>query len=355
MLLCEDIAEQNVLLGSQLSEEQEKNLLRFLFNNKDVFAWSANDLCGVNRDVIEHSLNVDPSFRPRKQRLRKMSDDKAEGARNEVKKEDEPKTSFITPSGTYCYLRMPEGLKNTGGSFSRMTARVLHSQIDRNVLTYLDDIIVKSTKQEKHIANLQETFANFRQASLKLNPEKCVFGVKKGKFLGCLVSMKGIEANPSKIEAILRMEPPSTKKGAQRLASRLASLNRFISRSAERNLPFFEILKSAEVFQWGPAQQKAFEELKQYLIDLTTLTPPTPGAPLLLYVAASHSAVSAALVQEKLDGQVKKQAPVYFISEVLSLSKKNYTELEKVLYVVLMASRKLWHYFQAYHIIIPSS
>jgi hypothetical protein len=228
MLLCEDIADQKVLLGSQLSNEQEKTLLRFLFNNKDVFAWIANDLCGVNRDVIEHSLNVNPSFRPRKQRLRKMSEDKAEGARNEVKrllsasvirevtypewlantvmvkkangkwrmcidftdlnkacpkdefllprrdslvdattslelmslldcyssyhqirmkKEDEPKTSFITPSGTYCYLRMPEGLKNTGGSFSRMIAKVLHSQIGRNVLTYVDDIIVKSTKQ----------------------------------------------------------------------------------------------------------------------------------------------------------------------------------------------------------------
>jgi ribonuclease HI len=411
-------------------------LLRFLLKNKDVFAWSANDLCGVNRDVIEHSLTVDPSFRPRKQRLRKMSDDKAEGARNEVKrllsaavirevkypewlantvmvkkanskwrmcidftdlnkacpkdefplpridslvnaatslelmslldcysgyqkiwmkKEDEPKTSFITPSGTYCYLRMLEGHKNAGGSFSRMTDRVLHSQIGRNVLTYVDDIIVKSTKQENHIADLQETFANFRQAGLKLNPEKCVFAVKKGKFLGCLVSTKGIEANPSKIEAILRMEPPSTKKGAQRLAGRLASLNRFISRSAERNLPFFEILKSAEVFQWGPAQQKAFEELKQYLIDLTTLTPPSLGTPLLLYIAASHSAVSAALVQEKLDGQVKKQAPVCFVSEVLSLSNKNYTELEKVLYAVLMASRKLRHYFKAYRIIVPSS
>jgi ribonuclease HI len=91
------------------------------------------------------------------------------------------------------------------------------------------------------------------------------------------------------------------------------------------------------------------------LIDLTTLTPPSPGAPLLLYVAASHSAVSAALVQEKQDGQVKKQALVYFVSEVLSLSKKNYTELEKVLYAVLMASRKLQHYFQAYHIIVPLS
>jgi hypothetical protein len=436
MLLCKDIAYQKVLLGSQLSDEQEKTLLRFLFNNKDVFAWTANDLCGVNRDVIEHSLNVDPSFRLRKQRLRKMSEDKVEGAQNEVKrllsagvirevtypewlantvmvkkangkwrmcidftdlnkacpkdefplpridslvdaaasselmslldcysgyhqiwmkKEDEPKTSFITPSGTYCYLRMPEGLKNAGGSFSRMTSKVLHSQTGRNVLTYVDDIIVKSTKQENHIADLQETFANFRQDGLKLNPEKCVFGVKKGKFLGCLVPTKGIEANPNKIEAILRMELPNSKKGAQRLAGRLASLNRFISRSKERNLPFFEILKSDEVFQWGPAQQKAFEELKQYLIDLTTLTPPSPGAPLLLYVAASHSVVSAALVQEKQDGQVKRQAPVYFVFEVLSLSKKNYTELEKVLYAMLMASRKLRHYFEAYQIIVPSS
>jgi hypothetical protein len=413
---------------------RKKTLLRFLFNNKDVFAWTANDLCCVNRDIIEHSLNVDSSFRPRKQRLRKLSDDKAEGAQNEVKrllsadvirevtypewlantvmvkkanekwrmcidftdlnkaclkdefplpridslvdaaatlelmslldcysgyhqiwmkKEDEPKTSFITPSGTYWYIWMPEGLKNVGGSFNKMTTKVLHSQIGRNVLTYVDDIIVKSTKQENHVADLQETFANFRKVGLKLNPEKCVFGVKKGKFLGCLVSTKGIEANPSKIEAILQMEPPNSKKGAQQLAGRLASLNRFISRSVERNLPFFEILKSAEVFQWGLAQQKAFEELKQYLIDLTTLTPPSSGTPLLLYVAASHAVVSAALVQEKQDGQIKKQASIYFVSEVLSPSKKKYTELEKVQYVVLMASRKLRHYFQAYHIIVP--
>jgi hypothetical protein len=129
-----------------------------------------------------------------------------------MKKEDEPKTSFITPSGTYYYLRMPEGLKNAEVSFNRMTAKVLSSQIGRNVLTYVDDIIVKCTKQENHITDLQETFANFRKASLKLNPEKCVFGVKKGKFLGCLVSTKGIEANPNKIEAILCMETPKSRK-----------------------------------------------------------------------------------------------------------------------------------------------
>jgi hypothetical protein len=107
-------------------------------------------------------------------------------------------TSFITPSGTYCYLRMPKGLKNAGGSFSRMTSKVLSTQIGKNVLTYVYDIIVKRTKQENHIADLQEIFANFRKVGLKLNPEKCVFRVKKGKFLRCLVSTKGIEANPIK-------------------------------------------------------------------------------------------------------------------------------------------------------------
>jgi electron transfer flavoprotein alpha/beta subunit len=105
MLLCEGIVEQKVLLGSQLSDEQEKTLLKFLFNNKDVFAWSANDLCGVNRDVIEHSLNVDQAFRPRKQRLRKMSDDKVEGAQNKVKK--------LLSAGVIREVTYPEWLANT--------------------------------------------------------------------------------------------------------------------------------------------------------------------------------------------------------------------------------------------------
>jgi hypothetical protein len=216
-----------------------------------------------------------------------------------MRKEDRPKTSFITPSGTYCYLLMPEGLKNASGSFSRMIAKVLSSQLGRNVLTNVEDIIVRSMKQENHILNLQETFANFRRAVLKLNPKKCMFGVKKGKFLGCLVSTKGIETDPHKIEVILRMEPPKSRKGAERLAGRLDSLNRFISRSVERNLPFFEVLKSVEVFQWWPAQQQYLKELKQYLIQLTTLSPPSSRAPLLLYISTSQSTMSVALVQEK--------------------------------------------------------
>ena len=153
---------------------------------------------------------------------------------------------FHNPSDTYYYLWMLEGLKNTEGRFSN------DIQSTKFATAYVDDIIVRSAKQQDHISDLQETFTNFQRAGLKLNPEKCAFGVKMGKFVGCLVSTKGIEANPKRIKAILRMEPPKSRKEAQRLPGRLASLNKFISRSAERSLSFFKVLKLAEVFQWGP-------------------------------------------------------------------------------------------------------
>jgi hypothetical protein len=122
--------------------------------------------------------------------------------------EDEEKTSFITPSGTYCYLRMPEGLRNAGSIFCRMMKAALKDQVDRNVLSYVNDIVMVSKKRENYIADLAETFTNMCEAKLKLNPEKCVFGITKGKVLGCLVSTKGIEANPDKIKAITQMQPP---------------------------------------------------------------------------------------------------------------------------------------------------
>jgi hypothetical protein len=116
--------------------------------------------------------------------------------------EDEEKTSFITLFGTYCYFRMPEGLHNAGPTFCRMMKATLKDQVDRNVLSYIDDIVVVSKKKETYIVDLAETFANMREVKLKLNLEKCVFGITKGKVLGCLVSMKGIEANSDKIRAI---------------------------------------------------------------------------------------------------------------------------------------------------------
>jgi hypothetical protein len=135
----------------------------------------------------------------------------------------------------------------------------------------------------------------------------------------------------------------------------LAALNIFISKSAERSLPFLKTLRGAKDFVWGPEQAAAFESLKQHLSDLATLTSPNPSLPLLLYIAASHCAVSVALVQEQDRDGKNQQFPMYYVSEVLTTSKCNMTELEKISYAVVMASLKLRHYFEAFKVRVTSN
>jgi hypothetical protein len=221
---------QTVVISEDLTLRDEEKLISYLSQNKDIFAWSALDLVGVNRTIIEHGLGIDPSVRPKKQRLRKMSDKKTEATKAEVhclleanfikpiaystwlanvvmvqkesgkwlmcidftslnkacpkdnfplpridkivdstagcevmslldcfsgyhqiymKEEDKASTSFITPFGTYCFIRMPKGLKNAGSTFSRLTKKVLERQVGRNIFTYMDDIVVASKKKRR--------------------------------------------------------------------------------------------------------------------------------------------------------------------------------------------------------------
>jgi hypothetical protein len=118
-----------------------------------------------------------------------------------LRREDEEKISFITPFGTYCHLRMSDGLRNAGPTFCRMMKEVLKDKVGRNVLSYVNDMVVASKKMATYISDLAKTFTNMCEARLKLNPEKCIFGVSRSKVLRCLVTMKGIEANPKKIRA----------------------------------------------------------------------------------------------------------------------------------------------------------
>jgi hypothetical protein len=245
--------------------------------------------------------------------------------------EDEEKTSFITPFRTCCYLRMSEGLQNVGPTFCKMTKAALKDQVNRNVLSYVDDIVMVSKKKENYLSDLVETFTNMREAKLRLNPQKCVFGITRGKILGCLVSMKGIEANPDKIRAITQMQPMQSRKKVQNLTGRIASLNRFISKLAEHSLSFFAILRGSVKVEWGAEQQKDFKDLKSYLEKLPTLSSPKQGQPLILYVSATHAAFSRALLVKKetvSNGKAaKQQFPVYFVSEVLSRSKRYYSKM----------------------------
>jgi hypothetical protein len=133
----------------------------------------------------------------------------------------------------------------------------------------------------------------------------------KGKVLGCLVWTKGVEANPDKIKALVEMQEPISVKGVQKLIGRVTALNRFIPRAAERSLPFFQVLRSSKNFQWSESQKKAFQELKDYLSNMTKLCSLEPKSP-LLYLSSSNSAMSTVLVQEKEEkGKIETNSSIF--------------------------------------------
>ena len=125
---------------------------------------------------------------------------------------NQKKTSFITSQGLFCYKIMTFGLKNVGETYQRLVNHMFRPRIGWNVEVYVDDMLVKSLDEKKHLDDLQETFDTLRRYNMKLNPSKCAFGVSLGKFLGFMVSQKGIKVNPNKIQAILNMEPPKNVK-----------------------------------------------------------------------------------------------------------------------------------------------
>ncbi|KAL0458397.1 UNVERIFIED_CONTAM: Pro-Pol polyprotein [Sesamum latifolium] len=152
--------------------------------------------------------------------------------------EDHKKISFITSSDTFYYVAMPFGLKNADATYQRLVDKIFRPQIGRNIEVYVDDMLVKSKRAEDHIADLEEIFTILRKHRLKLKPAKCASEVQGGRFLGFMVTQRGIEANPLKIKAILDMKAPSCSNEVQRLTGRIAALSRFISKSAEKVFPF---------------------------------------------------------------------------------------------------------------------
>ncbi|XP_065027568.1 uncharacterized protein LOC135651428 [Musa acuminata AAA Group] len=233
---------------------------------------------------------------------------------------DQENTAFITDRGIYCYKVMPFGLKNAGATYQRMVDKLFRRQIGRNMEIYVDDMIVKSKTAEAHLADLAETFQTLRRFHMRLNPAKCVFGVSSGRFLGFVIHQSGIDANPEKVRAITRMHSPRSVKEVQCLTGKLAALSRFISRSGDRCLPFFQALQQVNNFTWTPECEEAFEDLKAYLTRLPRLASPEPGETLGLYLAASARAVSSALVREA----PPKQQPIYYVSHVLAGAEARY-------------------------------
>ncbi|GJW75077.1 reverse transcriptase domain-containing protein [Tanacetum coccineum] len=238
------------------------------------------------------------------------------------------------------------------GSDSESDAdKAFDKQVGRNLEVYVDDLVIKSHTEEELLRDIKETFRTLRKINMKLNPKKCTFGAVEGMFLGYVVGPEGIKPYPDKVDVVLQLLSPRTIKEVQSLNGKLAGLNRFLSKSAEKSLPLFKILKNCTKksnFYWTSDAEKAFRELKQHLSKLPTLVAPRPQEELIMYLSASHGAVSAVLMTEK----DTVQTLVYFISRALQGLELNYTPMEKLVLALVFAAKRLRRYFQAHPIAI---
>ncbi|GKA22797.1 reverse transcriptase domain-containing protein [Tanacetum coccineum] len=312
MVIHDDYPDQTIIIGGNLSAECRSGLV----------------------EILQHKLKTYPHIEPRVQRKQSIAPNRRKVVKDEVAewlkvrivrkdlyplpeidwkieslmgfkykgfldaykgyhqkqmaKKDEEKTAFHTDEGVFCYTKMPFGLKNAG-----------------------------ATKTEPEmIKDVEETPLTLKKVNMKLNPKKCSFGMEEDKFLGYIVTSKGIRANSKKAKAVVNMPSPRNLKQMQRLSGKLAALNRFLSKEAEKALPCLDTLKKCtnkKDFYWTTEAEEAFQAMKKLIAELPTLMAPEKEEELMVYLSAANEAVSVVLLVER-EG---RQAPIHYVSRTL--------------------------------------
>nr|GEV25833.1 hypothetical protein [Tanacetum cinerariifolium] len=242
-------------IGGTLSAKRRTELCSILEENLDIFAWRPSDMAGVPRSVAEHWLNIREGYLPVRQKKRGQALERAKAIQAEIQlaESDEEKTSFHTGQGVYCYTKMPFGLKNVGATYQRLVDKAFNSQIGRNIEVYIDDLVIKSRTEVEMLTDIGETFRTLRKINMKLNPKNSLRIIKE----------------------------------VQSLNGKLASLNKFLSKSAKKSLPLFKTLKKCikkSDFHYTSKAEQAFKQPKEELI---------------VYLSASYGAISAILMTER--------------------------------------------------------
>ena len=212
--------------------------------------------------------------------------------------EDQEKTAFVMPIRNYHYNVMSFGLKNARSTYQRMMTRMFEPQLGKNIKIYVDDMVVKSKVVSEHLEDLGGTFNVLRRHKLRMNVSKCSFGVGSSKFLGYMVTHKGIEVNPDQIKAINDLKPPRNAKEVQKLTRMIAALNRFISRSADRCRPFYLLINKWKGFEWSEDCTAAFQQLKEYLSRPPIMSSPAADEIIYSYIVVAPHAVSLVLIRD---------------------------------------------------------
>ncbi|KAM2661593.1 hypothetical protein EV2_023882 [Malus domestica] len=398
-----------VKIGTNLSPPIRLALISFFQENTEVFAWSYEDMPGIFLDIICHHLSINPKTKPVRQKRMWVANvvlvkknptkeslllvkvlwrmcfdytnrnkgcpkdsfplplidrviDSTVGCEplsfmdsysgyNQIlmNPPDQEHTAFTTDRGLYCYKVVPFSLKNAGATYQRLVNSMFAEQIGKSMEVYVDDMLVKSKHADQHITNLSETFTILKRYRMRLNPNKCAFGVGPGKFLGFIINQRGIEANPEKFKAILKMKELVTSKDIKSLTGKVAALTRFISKATNRCALFFKALKGSKKYiTWTDECAEAFKNLKDYMSKAPLLSKPEVGDTLVIYLSVSASTVSFVLIRK--DGNV--EWPVYYASKALQDAETRYSNIEKLALALVMSAKKLHPYFQAHSIIM---
>ncbi|GKB71363.1 reverse transcriptase domain-containing protein [Tanacetum coccineum] len=355
--------DQEVAIGGTLSAKERTKLCSVLKENLDIFAWQPANMTGVPRSVAEHWLNIREGYSPVRQKKRGQAPERAKSIQAEVQKLVEagivrevyyhdwlsnpvmvkkhdgnwrmcvdftdlnkacpqdcyplPKIDWKVESlcgypFKYFFDAYKGYHQNAGATYQRLVDKAFDSQVGQNIEVYVDDLVIKSHTEAEMLRDIDETFRTLRKINMKLNPKKYTFGIVEGMFLGYMISPEGIKPCPDKTKAVLQLLSPRTIKEVQSLNGKLASLNRFLSKSSEKSLPLFKTLKKCikkSDFHWTPEAEQAFKQLKQHLSELPLLVAPKPKEELIVYLSASHGAISSLFCKPCIAGPRTKLYP----------------------------------------------
>uniref|UniRef100_A0A2N9FVJ7 Integrase catalytic domain-containing protein n=1 Tax=Fagus sylvatica TaxID=28930 RepID=A0A2N9FVJ7_FAGSY len=389
---------REVKIGTRCAAEQKEALIALLREFHEIFAWSYQDMPGLDTDIVVHKIPLKPECKPVKQALRRMKPEVILKIKEEVEKqlkagflstvtysdwvanivpvpkkdgkvrmcvdyrdlnraspkdnfplphidtlvdntatnvvfsfmdgfsgynqikmaeEDKSKTAFITHWGTFVYDVMPFGLKNAGATYQRAMVTLFHDMIHHEIEVYVDDMIAKSRTAQDHLTDLRKLFQRLKKYQLRLNPNKCAFGVTSGKLLGFIVSGRGIEIDPAKVQAIRSMPAPKTEKEIRSFLGRI-----------------------------NYTAREPFDKIKEYLLNPPILVPPTPGRPLILYLTVQEASMGCMLGQQDETG--KKEQAIYYLSKKFTEPETRYLLVEKTCCALAWASKKLRQYMLYY-------
>lgn len=259
-----------------------------------------------------------------------------------------PLTAFSTPSGHYQFVMLPFGLHSSPGVFSRLMQLVFQRLIGKEILVYMDDIIVMSPDVQTHFIRLKHVLELLRTNNLKLKLSKCVFLKTTIKYLGHTVSAEGITPNADKVEAILNFPTPRSVTELQSFLGLAGFYRSYVENFSRLAVPLTALTRKNVPFEWKQEQQEAFDYLRSRLLDAPILVFPDYDLPFVIYTDASDYAVGAALMQMR----GSKLHPIAYFSKQMNSAQRNYSTTDKEALGVVLALKHFRPYIFGYHVTV---